>query len=127
MNPQVLIDAVQYGLHGMIVVFDNRRMAAITGLQIDQYGRDYRTDDSVDVDYVGLAGSVKGVKAIFGGFSRAELEERLAEAAAFKGLSLLHVPVYAGPDERGGLGVYGSWNVGNWCEEVQREKHRLGH
>jgi len=127
MNPQILIDAVQYGLHGMIVLFDNRRMAAITGLQIDQYGRDFRTDDSVNVDYVALAKSIKGVKAIFGGYSRDELKARLAEAAAFKGLSLVHVPVYAGPDERGGLGVYGHWNVGNWCEEVQREKHRLGH
>ena len=127
MNPQILIDAVQYGLHGMIVLFDNRRMAAITGLQIDQYGRDFRTDDSVDVDYVALAKSIRGVNAIFGGYSRRELQARLAEAAAFKGLSLVHVPVYAGPDERGGLGVYGRWNVGNWCEEVQREKHRLGH
>jgi hypothetical protein len=34
--------------------------------------------------------------------------------------------VYAGPDERGGLGAYGDWNVGSWCERVQREKHRLG-
>ena len=127
MNPQILIDSVQHGLRGMIVLFDNRRMAAITGLQVDQYGCDFRTDDSVDVDYVALAKSIKGVKAIFGGCSRSELKERLAEAAAFKGLSLVHVPVYAGPDERGGLGVYGRWNVGNWCEDVQREKHRLGH
>ena len=127
MNPQVLIDAVQYGLRGMIVLFDNRRMAAITGLQIDQYGCDFRTDDSVEVDYVAMAKAIKGVKAIFGGYSRGELKVRLAEAAAFEGLSLVHAPVYSGPDERGGLGVYGRWNVGNWCEEVQLEKHRLGH
>ncbi|MGD0725377.1 MAG: thiamine pyrophosphate-dependent enzyme [Spirochaetia bacterium] len=127
MNPQILIDAVQHRLRGMIVLFDNRRMAAITGLQIDQYGRDFRTDDSVDVDYVAMANSIKGVRAIFGGYSRRELKASLAAAATYEGLSLLHVPVYAGPDERGGLGVYGRWNVGNWCEEVQREKHRLGH
>ena len=39
MNPQILIDAVEHGVRGMIVIFDNRRMAAITGLQIAQYGR----------------------------------------------------------------------------------------
>jgi hypothetical protein len=25
-----------------------------------------------------------------------------------------------GPDELGGLGAWGQWNVGNWCEDVQR-------
>ena len=37
MNPQILIDAVEHGVRGMIVIFDNRRMAAITGLQLAQY------------------------------------------------------------------------------------------
>lgn len=37
MNPQILIDAVEYGLKGMIVLFDNRRMGAITSLQYAQY------------------------------------------------------------------------------------------
>jgi 3D-(3,5/4)-trihydroxycyclohexane-1,2-dione acylhydrolase (decyclizing) len=31
----------------------------------------------------------------------------------------VHVPVYCGPDERGGLGAWGQWNVGNWCADVQ--------
>ena len=39
MNPQILIDAVEHGVRGMIVIFDNRRMAAITGLQLAQYRR----------------------------------------------------------------------------------------
>ena len=39
MNPQILIDGVEHGVHGMIVIFDNRRMAAITGLQVAQYHR----------------------------------------------------------------------------------------
>src|SRR5262249_9019050 len=30
MNPQILIDGVEHGVKGMIVIFDNRRMAAIT-------------------------------------------------------------------------------------------------
>ncbi len=38
MNPQILIDGVEHGVRGTIVIFDNRRMAAITGLQVAQYG-----------------------------------------------------------------------------------------
>ena len=34
MNPQILIDGVEHGVKGLIVIFDNRRMAAITGLQL---------------------------------------------------------------------------------------------
>jgi 3D-(3,5/4)-trihydroxycyclohexane-1,2-dione acylhydrolase (decyclizing) len=40
-------------------------------------------------------------------------------AYAHAGLSVVHVPVYCGPDELGGLGAWGEWNVGNWCEDVQ--------
>jgi len=121
MNPQALIDAVEHGVRGMIVIFDNRRMAAITGLQLAQYGREFRTNDSVAVDYVQLAGAVKGVRALHGGFSADELRAALKEAHAHNGLSVVHVPVYAGPDELAGLGAWGQWNVGNWCADVQRE------
>lgn len=121
MNPQILIDAVEHKLRGMIVIFDNRRMAAITSLQLAQYGRDFRTSDSVPVDYVQLASAVKGVKAVFGGFSANELRAAVQQAHAHHGLSVVHVPVYAGPDELAGLGAFGQWNVGNWCEAVQRE------
>ena len=44
---------------------------------------------------------------------------RLKEARAHDGLSLVHVPVYAGDDPLGGMGSYGAWNVGNWVEDVQ--------
>jgi 3D-(3,5/4)-trihydroxycyclohexane-1,2-dione acylhydrolase (decyclizing) len=44
----------------------------------------------------------------------------LGSAHAHKGLSVVHVPVYSGDHELGGLGAWGQWNVGNWCEEVQR-------
>jgi 3D-(3,5/4)-trihydroxycyclohexane-1,2-dione acylhydrolase (decyclizing) len=121
MNPQILIDAVEHKVRGMIVIFDNRRMAAITGLQLAQYGRDFRTSDSVAVDYVQLASSVKGVKAVFGGYDAGALRAALKQAQAHDGLSVVHVPVYAGPDELAGLGAFGQWNVGNWCEAVQRE------
>ena len=36
------------------------------------------------------------------------------------GLSVIHVPVYSGDNELGGLGAWGQWNVGNWCDDVQR-------
>ncbi|MGI9365445.1 MAG: thiamine pyrophosphate-dependent enzyme [Rhizobiaceae bacterium] len=121
MNPQILIDAVEHGVRGMIALFDNRRMAAITGLQYDQYDHEFKTNDSVTVDYVALAGAVSGVKALNGGSTRADLESALQEAYAHEGLSLIHVPVYAGRDPIGGMGAYGSWNVGNWVEDVQNQ------
>jgi 3D-(3,5/4)-trihydroxycyclohexane-1,2-dione acylhydrolase (decyclizing) len=119
MNPQVLIDAVEHGVHGMIVIFDNRRMAAITGLQLAQYNREFRTNDRVAVDYVQLAASVSGVLAVCGGYDATMLRAALKSAHSHEGLSLVHVPVYSGPDERGGLGAWGQWNVGNWCTDVQ--------
>ncbi|MCX7297929.1 MAG: thiamine pyrophosphate-dependent enzyme [Hyphomicrobiales bacterium] len=119
MNPQVLIDAVEHKVRGMIVIFDNRRMAAITGLQLAQYGVEFKTSDRVAVDYVQMASSVSGVLAVSGGDSAGSLRAALNAAYSHDGLSVVHVPVYAGADERGGLGAFGQWNVGNWCEDVQ--------
>jgi 3D-(3,5/4)-trihydroxycyclohexane-1,2-dione acylhydrolase (decyclizing) len=119
MNPQILIDAVEHGVRGMIVIFDNRRMAAITGLQLAQYSQAYRTNDRVQVDYVQLASAVSGIFAVSGGESADVLRGALKKAYAHSGLSVVHVPVYCGPDELGGLGAWGEWNVGNWCEDVQ--------
>src|SRR5471032_1380678 len=121
MNPQILIDGVEHGMRGMIVIFDNRRMAAITGLQIAQYGEGFRTGDRVAVDYVSLANAVAGVKAVHGGWTAAELKSALAAARAHDGLSVVHLPVYCGPHELGSLGAWGEWNVGNWCYDVQRK------
>lgn len=120
MNPQILIDSVEHGAQGMIVIFDNRRMAAITGLQLAQYGEEFRTSDRVKVDYVRLASAVTGVHAVHGGWTADELCHALKTAHQHKGLSVVHVPVYCGPHELGGLGAWGEWNVGNWCEGVQR-------
>ena len=121
MNPQVLIDAVEHRVRGMIVIFDNRRMAAITGLQLAQYHQEFRTNDRVAVDYVRLASSVSGVLAVSGGDNADTLRAALKDAHAHDGLSVVHVPVYCGPDELGGLGAWGQWNVGNWCADVQDE------
>jgi 3D-(3,5/4)-trihydroxycyclohexane-1,2-dione acylhydrolase (decyclizing) len=126
MSPQILVDAVHLGVHGMIVIFDNRRMAAISGLQLAQYGAEFRTDDNVAVDYAALADAVEGARGFRGGSSVAELRSALEEAFRFPGLAVVHVQVYSGEDERGGLGAWGSWNVGSWCEAVQAEKHRIG-
>jgi 3D-(3,5/4)-trihydroxycyclohexane-1,2-dione acylhydrolase (decyclizing) len=121
MNPQILIDGVEHGVRGMIVIFDNRRMAAITGLQLAQYGEGFRTNDRVAVDYVRLAGAVEGVRAVHGGWNAQDLRSALRAAHAHDGLSVVHVPVYCGPHELGGLGAWGEWNVGNWCDDVQRK------
>jgi len=103
----------------MIVIFDNRRMAAITGLQLAQYNTEFKTNDRVAVDYVQLANSVTGVRAITGGETADTLRSALKAAQAHDGLAVVHVPVYSGADELGGLGAWGQWNVGNWCEDVQ--------
>ena len=121
MNPQVLIDGVEHGVHGTIIVFDNRRMAAISQLQVAQYGVDFRTHDGVAVDYVQMAGAVRGVMAIFGGHGRITFRKALEEAHAYSGLSLVHVPVYYGEGTFAGMGAYGQWNVGNWCNDVQQQ------
>ena len=121
MNPQILIDGIQHGVHGTILLLDNRRMAAISQLQEAQYGCTYRTNDLVEVDYVKMAQSIKGIRAFWGGTTLGELKKVLVEAYAHSGLSLIHVPVYHGTNPLGGMGAYGSWNVGNWCEEVQQK------
>jgi len=126
MNPQVLIDGVQHGARGCILLLDNRRMAAITGLQIAQYGREFATGDSVEVDYVKWASSIRGILALDGGSSAGSLQSALNKAYAYDGLSLIHVPVYFGQDEMGGRGGYGRWNVGNWCESTQALRHDIG-
>ena len=126
MSPQVLIDGVQHGAQGSILVLDNRRMGAISGLQDAQYGAVYATNDSVEVDYVAWGRALKGLLALDGGRSAAALTEALDRAKAHQGLSLIHVPVYWGPDPLGGLGAFGRWNVGNWCEETQALRHRIG-
>ncbi len=126
MNPQILIDAAEHGASGCVLLFDNRRMAAISSLQKAQYGTDFATDDSVEVDYVALAGAVKGVNAIFGGKTPEEFKAALEKAYEYGGLSVIHVPVYFGDDPLGGLGAYGRWNVGSWCEDTQALRHKIG-
>lgn len=126
MNPQVLIEGVEHGARGCILLLDNRRMAAISSLQQAQYGHDFATWDRVAVDYVALAGAVSGVLAIDGGRTPESLREALARARAHDGLSLVYAPVYAGTDPLGGLGAFGRWNVGGWCADVQALRHEIG-
>ncbi len=126
MSPQILIDGVEHGARGCILLFDNRRMAAISGLQWAQYGRDYATCDRVKVDYAAWAGAIGGVAAFHGGRTIEELVGALDRARAYEGLSLIHLPVYCGDDPLGGLGAFGKWNVGNWCDNVQSLRHDIG-
>ena len=126
MNPQILIDGVAHGARGCILLLDNRRMGAISGLQEAQYGADYATHDLVKVDYAAWARAVEGVVAIGDVRSLDGLTAALDRARAYEGLSLIHVPVYYGPDPLGGLGAFGRWNVGNWVEETQALRHEIG-
>lgn len=126
MNPQVIIDGVQHGANGVIVVFDNRRMAAISSLQLAQYGVDFATCDSVHVDYVAWAGAVSGVLAVHGGYTTESLSAAMRTALDHDGLALVHVPVYFGEDELGGLGAFGRWNVGSWVDTTQALRHEIG-
>jgi 3D-(3,5/4)-trihydroxycyclohexane-1,2-dione acylhydrolase (decyclizing) len=126
MSPQILIDGVEHGARGCILVFDNRRMAAISGLQTAQYGKDFATYDTVEVDYVAWAKAIKGLNALHGGYSIESLQSALDQAGAYPGLSLIHIPVYYGPDELGGMGVFGRWNVGNWSAQTQALRHKIG-
>ncbi len=123
MNPQILIDAVVHGAKGMLVIFDNRRMGAISSLQAAQYGPDFGTNDQVSVDFVAMANSVKGVKGVFGGYTLEELNKALDEAYKHDGLSVIHVPVYWGHRDEGGMGAYGRWNVGPWVSTVEDLYH----
>ncbi|WP_255215034.1 thiamine pyrophosphate-dependent enzyme [Paraburkholderia youngii] len=119
MNPQILIDGIEHGVHGTILLPDNRRMAAISSLQEAQFDTDYRTNDSVAVDYVAMAGAVAGVMALSAGDTERGLRDALAKAHAHPGLSLIHVLVYYGADPAGGMGAHGQWNVGPWSDGVQ--------
>ncbi len=126
MNPQILIDGSQHGAHGCILLLDNGRMGAITGLQEDQYGAGFATWNTLKVDYVRWASAIPGLLALEGGGTPETLHAALEQAGKHTGLALIHVPVYYGPDPLGGMGVYGRWNVGNWCEDVQKLRHEIG-
>jgi 3D-(3,5/4)-trihydroxycyclohexane-1,2-dione acylhydrolase (decyclizing) len=126
MNPQILIDGAEHGARGCILLLDNGRMGAISGLQNDQYGKGFATWNTLHVDYLAWARSVPGVLALDGGRTPAELQAALQKAGRHKGLSLIHVKVYYGADPLGGMGVYGRWNVGNWCDDVQALRHEIG-
>ena len=126
MNPQILIDGVAHGARGCVLVLDNRRMAAISSLQQAQYGQEHATWDNVPVDYVAWARAVSGVAAFHGGYTPDSLRDALARAFAHPGLSLIHLPVYYGPDPLGGLGAFGRWNVGSWVHDTQNIRHDIG-
>jgi 3D-(3,5/4)-trihydroxycyclohexane-1,2-dione acylhydrolase (decyclizing) len=126
MNPQILIDGAEHSARGCILLLDNGRMGAITGLQNDQYGRGFATWNMVHVDYPAWVRSVPGLLALDGGRTPETLAAALEKAGKHAGLTLIHVPVYFGPDPLGGMGVYGRWNVGNWCDDVQKMRHEIG-
>jgi 3D-(3,5/4)-trihydroxycyclohexane-1,2-dione acylhydrolase (decyclizing) len=126
MNPQILIDGVEHGARGCILLLDNGRMAAISGLQMAQYGADFATWNNLRVDYATWGHAVPGLLALNGGGTPETLKAALDQAGQHAGLSLIHLPVYFGPDELGSMGVFGRWNVGNWVDETQALRHEIG-
>ena len=124
MNPQALVDGVVHGARGAVVVLDNRRMGAISGLQEAQYGQAYATYDDAAVDYVQLASSIEGVEAASGAGGAEQLVAALDRVFDHKGVGLVHVPVYYGDDPLGSVEAFGRWNVGSWVAETQRLRHR---
>jgi 3D-(3,5/4)-trihydroxycyclohexane-1,2-dione acylhydrolase (decyclizing) len=126
MNPQILIDGSEHGAHGCILILDNGRMGAISGLQEAQYGAGFATWNTLKVDYLAWARSIPNLLALDGGCTPETLLAALERAGKNGGLSLIHVKVYYGSDPLGGMGVYGRWNVGNWCDEVQALRHEIG-
>jgi len=126
MNPQILIDGVQHGARGCILLLDNGRMGAITGLQEAQYGVGFATWNTLKADYLAWAGSIPGLQCLDGGRTPEGLQIALEQAGRYAGLSLIHLPVYYGSHELGGMGVFGRWNVGNWVEETQALRHEIG-
>ena len=126
MNPQILIDGVEHGARGCILILDNGRMGAISGLQEAQYGAAFATWNTCKVDYQAWGHSFHGLLALEGGFSPDIFLAALKQAGEHPGLSLIHLPVYYGPNPLGGMGVYGRWNVGNWCDDMQALRHEIG-
>ncbi len=124
MNPQSLVDGVVHGARGAVVVLDNRRMGAISGLQEAQYGKAYGTFDDAVIDYVGLASSIEGVQAVSGAGGAEQIVEALDRVFEHGGVGLVHVPVYYGDDPQGSIEAFGRWNVGNWVAETQALRHR---
>jgi len=126
MNPQILIDGTEHKATGCILLLDNGRMGAISGLQEAQYVVGFATWNTLKVDYLAWARAVPGCLALDGGHSPESLRAALGQARKHSGLTLIHVPVYYGPDPLGGMGVYGRWNIGNWSEHVQQMRHEVG-
>ena len=85
MCPQVLIDGVEHGARGTILLFDNRRMAAISSLQEAQFGGDYRTSGFRCGRLRRVGSERTGIKALSGGDSQESLRKSLEEAYAIPG------------------------------------------
>lgn len=126
MNPQILIDGAEHGATGCILLMDNNRMAAISGLQEAQYDQAFATWHEKPIEYLQWARSVPGVLGLDGGRTPDALQDALDRAFAHKGMSLIHLPVYYGTNPLGGLGVFGRWNVGNWVQDTQTLRHKIG-
>ena len=118
MNPQILIDGVEHGVKGMIVIFDNRRMAAITGLQIAQYGA--ASGPTTGSQWITCGWPVRWRRQrVHGGFTAESLKSRSRGHARPRPVGRPRAGLSRRQRARW-LGAWGQWNVGNWCGDVQR-------
>jgi 3D-(3,5/4)-trihydroxycyclohexane-1,2-dione acylhydrolase (decyclizing) len=80
MNPQILIDGVEHGVQGCIVLLDNGRMAAISGLQGAQYGAEFATANQDQSRLPAVGARRAGYPGTDGGTTPEELEAALEQA-----------------------------------------------
>jgi len=73
--------------------------------------------NTLQVDYLRWASAIPGCWS--GGGSNPEaLQIALEEAGSHAGLTLIHLPVYYGPDPLGGMGGFTALERSNWCEDA---------
>ena len=122
MNPQILIDARRA-----------RRARHDRDLRQPAHGRDHRPADGAIQRRLphqrsrrgrlrAARRAVAGVNAVHGGWTADELRERAAKPRTPTMASPSSTcRSIAGPRRTGRPRRLGQWNVGNWCEDVQRK------
>ncbi len=129
-NPQSWLDGVEHGVRGCVVLFDNRRMAAISGASSNaQYGRTYKTSDAVESELCPrMAGSVTRGAPPSTAVRRPNLiGRRWKKPAAHEGISVGARTGLLGDDSSAVWAYSGTWNVGTGASACRRSiiTHRL--
>lgn len=127
MYPQILLDGVEHGARGVIVVVDNASQGAIASLQLEQYGSIFATTRRTKVDFTEFSAVVPGLRTAGPVFTSSDLQKAVKEGCSEDALMVIHVPVTTwakGDASKGSVGSFGRWNVGPWCTEVRETARR---